>query len=129
MSTISRRTVIGVLTPLIGLIISGPALASETIKLDDGTTCTIIENTGSKAGGGTSTTVTADGGRVTSSTTVDGQTNPSSAGSGTSSSSAASSTSSVGEGQALSTSSYTRPDGSLVTRRSDGTCDITKPTQ
>lgn len=129
MSTISHSTFIGVLTPLISLIVIGPALASETVKLDDGTTCTIIENTGSKTGGGTSTTVTAGGGSVTSSTTVNGQTNGGGAGSGTSSSSAASSTSNVGEGQALSSSSYTRPDGSLVTRRSDGTCDITKPTQ
>jgi hypothetical protein len=29
--------------------------------------------------------------------------------------------------QSFSTASVTRPDGSVLTRRSDGTCDITKP--
>jgi hypothetical protein len=29
--------------------------------------------------------------------------------------------------QSFSMATATRPDGSIITRRSDGTCDITKP--
>ncbi len=104
-------------------------LHAETVKLDDGTTCTVIEST-SSAGTGNSSTVTAGKGDVTSSTTVGGQTMTmqSGSGSGSVSSSAGSSvTSGNAGGHSFSTASITRPDGSVVTRRSDGTCDITKP--
>ncbi|MCK8782666.1 hypothetical protein M0654_22110 [Rhizobium sp. NTR19] len=99
------------------------AALAEQVKLDDGTTCTIIEST-STPGNGTSTSVTAGRGGVSSSTTVGGQTATSSSGGAAASSSASSG--SAG-GQAFSTASATRPDGSVITRRSDGTCDITKP--
>lgn len=116
-----------ILSPLIAVAAAGVAFAAETITLDDGTKCTVIE--GMATGGtGTSSSVTAGGGSVSSSTTIGGKTTTMNSGSGsTSSSSGSSATSSVGDGQAFSTSSFTRPDGSVVTRRSDGTCDITKP--
>jgi len=103
------------------------AFANETVKLDDGTTCTVIESTGS-TGNGTSTSVTAGGGSVSSSTTIDGKTTTMNSGDGSASSSAGSSvTTGTAGNQAFSTASVTRPDGTVITRRSDGTCDITKP--
>ena len=116
--------------PLILVLgIAASAIADEKITLDDGTTCTVIESTGS-AGSGTSSSVTAGGGSVTSSTTVGGQTTTTHSGSGSVSSGASSSSTAGSDGsQAFSTASVTRPDGTVVTRRSDGTCDITKPTQ
>ncbi|PXA85249.1 hypothetical protein DMC25_16050 [Caulobacter sp. D4A] len=103
------------------------ALATETVKLDDGTTCTIIEST-SSIGNGTSTSVTAGGGGVSSSTTIDGKTTTTQSGGGSASSSAGSSvTTGTAGNQAFSTASVTRPDGTVITRRSDGTCDITTP--
>jgi hypothetical protein len=102
-------------------------LHAETVKLDDGTTCTVIEST-SSAGTGSSSSVTVGNGDVTSSTTVGGQTMTMQSGSGSVSSSAGSSvTSGNAGGHSFSTASLTRPDGSVVTRRSDGTCDITRP--
>ncbi|CDZ74072.1 Hypothetical protein NGAL_HAMBI2610_57040 [Neorhizobium galegae bv. orientalis] len=103
------------------------AFATETIKLDDGTTCTVIESTGS-VGNGTSTSVTAGGGSVSSSTTIDGKTTTMHSGGGSASSSAGSSvTTGTAGNQAFSTASVTRPDGTVITRRSDGTCDVTRP--
>nr|WP_082477961.1 MULTISPECIES: hypothetical protein [unclassified Rhizobium] len=112
-----------ILTTAFGVSLCGAALA-ETIKLDDGTTCTIIEST-SVTDAGNSTTVTAGGGKVSSSTRVGGKpTTTHSAGGSTSGASATAS----GDGttSALSTSSITRPDGAVVTRNSDGTCYVEK---
>lgn len=116
-----------VLPLALGLLFTCSAFAAETVTLDDGTTCTVIDGN-STAGGGTSSSVTAGGGNVTSSTTIDGKTITMHSGSGSTSSRAGSSSSAgVADAQAFSTASLTRPDGSVVTRRSDGTCDITKP--
>lgn len=98
-------------------LIAGPTM-SEEIKLDDGTTCTIVQS----QAGNTSTTVTAGNGQVSSSTT----TGSGSAGASSSSASAGSSASS-GSVDSFSTASITRPDGTVITKRSDGTCSITKP--
>ncbi|RWX17892.1 hypothetical protein EHI42_09015 [Rhizobium hidalgonense] len=101
------------------VLIAGQTM-SEEIKLDDGTTCTIVQS----QAGDMSTTVTAGNGHVSSSTTT---------GSGTtgSSSSSASAGSSAGSGSvdSFSTASITRPDGTVITKRSDGTCSMTKPTK
>lgn len=113
---------------LIPAILSAdPALSAETMTLDDGTTCTVTETIGDQGGRTTSSSVTAGGGNVSSSTTVNGQTTTQS-GRGSAAASAGSSTSSHSSG-ATSTSmaSVTLPDGTTVTRRSDGTCHITKP--
>lgn len=116
-----------VLPLAIGLLFTCSAFAAETVTLDDGTTCTVIESD-STAEGSTSSSVMAGGGSVTSSTTIDGKSTTVHSGSGSVSSSAGSSSSSgAANGQAFSAASFTRPDGSVVTRRSDGTCDITKP--
>ncbi|MBX5160345.1 MULTISPECIES: hypothetical protein [unclassified Rhizobium] len=98
-------------------LIAGQTL-SEEIKLDDGTTCTIVQS----QAGDMSTTVTAGNGHVSSSTTTGG-------GSAGSSSSSASAGSSAGSGSvdSFSTASITRPDGTVITKRSDGTCSLTKP--
>lgn len=113
--------------PLVFGLFAGQALSAETVTLDDGTTCTVIEGAGT-ATGDTSTSVTAGGGSVSSSTTLNGKTTTTQSGAGsTSSSASSSSTSDAGGSQAFSSASVTRPDGSVVTRRSDGTCDITKP--
>ncbi|MBY5338483.1 hypothetical protein [Rhizobium leguminosarum] len=98
-------------------LIAGQAM-SEEIKLDDGTTCTIVQS----QAGDMSTTVTAGNGHVSSSTTTGG-------GSSGSSSSSASAGSSAGSGSvdSFSTASITRPDGTVITKRSDGTCSVTKP--
>lgn len=112
---------------ILAVMITGAAFGNETVKLNDGTTCTIIESTGS-AGNGTSTSITAGGGSVSSSTTVDGKTTTMHSSGGSVSSSAGSSvTSGTAGNQAFSTASVTRPDGTVITRRSDGTCEITKP--
>ncbi|MBY5775682.1 hypothetical protein HFN59_00900 [Rhizobium leguminosarum] len=100
-------------------LIAGQAM-SEEIKLDDGTTCTVVQSQSSQ--GDMSTTVTAGNGQVSSSTTTGGG----SAGSSSSSSSAGSSAGS-GSVDSFSTASITRPDGTVITKRSDGTCSITKP--
>ena len=111
---------------VIGLVFAHMASA-ETVTLDDGTTCTVIESSEADKGD-TSSSVTAGGGSVTSSTTVNGKTTTLHSQSGSTSSSAGSSSSSTGAGaQAFSSASVTQPDGSVVTRRSDGSCDITKP--
>ncbi|MBB4193735.1 hypothetical protein GGE45_004276 [Rhizobium aethiopicum] len=98
-------------------VIAGQTMAEE-IKLDDGTTCTIVQS----QAGDTSTTVTAGNGHVSSSTTTG-------SGSTGSTSSSASAGSSAGSGSvdSFSTASVTRPDGTVITKRSDGTCSITKP--
>jgi hypothetical protein len=113
---------------ILALLIAGTALsANETVKLEDGTTCTVIESTGS-TGKGTSTSVTAGGGNLSSSTTVDGKTTTMQSSGGSTSSSAGSSVTSGTAGtQSFSTASVMRPDGTVITRRSDGTCDVTKP--
>jgi hypothetical protein len=100
------------------------AVAKE-IKLDDGSTCTVIEQEQSE-GGGVSSSVTAGSGSVSSSTTVGGGTTAS-GGSAASSSSASSVTSGSSGGESFATASVTRPDGTTITRRSDGTCAIIKP--
>lgn len=111
---------------VLGLFFAGEASA-ETVTLDDGTTCTVIESN-SSAAGDTASSVTAGGGHVTSSTTIGGKTTTMHSRGGSTSSSASSSSSSGTAGtQAFSSASVTQPDGSVVTRRSDGTCDITKP--
>ncbi|EJC82922.1 hypothetical protein Rleg4DRAFT_4652 [Rhizobium leguminosarum bv. trifolii WSM2297] len=101
------------------VLIAGQTM-SEEIKLDDGTTCTIVQS----QAGDMSTTVTAGNGHVSSSTTTG-------SGSAGSSSSSASAGSSAGSGSvdSFSTASITRPDGTVVTKRSDGTCSMTKPTK
>ncbi|MGO7211123.1 hypothetical protein ACC817_21380 [Rhizobium ruizarguesonis] len=100
-------------------LIAGRAM-SEEIKLDDGTTCSVVQSQSSQ--GDMSSTVTAGNGHVSSSTTTSG-------GSSGSSSSSASAGSSAGSGgvDSFSTASITRPDGTVITKRSDGTCSITKP--
>ena len=60
-----------VLPQILAMMIACAAFANETVKLDDGTTCTVIESTGSIGNG---TSITAGGGSVSSSTTVDGKT-------------------------------------------------------
>lgn len=120
---------------LIGTI--AVAASSEQVTLDDGTTCTVINGIESETATGTglSSSVTAGGGTVSSSTTINGRTTTTHSGGGTTSSAANSSTSSTGssatagssDGQSFSTASVTKPDGTVITRRSDGTCDITKP--
>ncbi|EJB03848.1 hypothetical protein FHX14_004786 [Rhizobium sp. BK619] len=101
------------------VLIAGQTM-SEEIKLDDGTTCTIVQS----QAGDMSTTVTAGNGHVSSSTTTG-------SGSAGSSSSSASAGSSAGSGSvdSFSTASITRPDGTVITKRSDGTCSMTKPTK
>ncbi|MFS2152875.1 MULTISPECIES: hypothetical protein [unclassified Rhizobium] len=103
------------------LLTAGHASA-ESITLDDGTVCTIIE--GHSVTGGMSTSVTAGNGKVTSSTTT-GQT----ASSSTATSSASSSSAGSASADSFSTASKTRADGSVVTKRSDGTCSITNPSK
>lgn len=102
------------------LVLTAGQTMSEEIKLDDGTTCTIVQS----QAGDMSTTVTAGNGHVSSSTT-------SGSGSAGSSSSSASASSSAGSGSvdSFSTASITRPDGTVITKRSDGTCSMTKPTK
>ncbi|MBY5586775.1 hypothetical protein HFO49_04640 [Rhizobium leguminosarum] len=100
-------------------LVAGQAMTEE-IKLDDGTTCTVVESRSSQ--GDMSTTVTAGNGQVSSSTT----TGSGSAGSSSSSSSAGSSAGS-GSVDSFSTASITRPDGTVITKRSDGTCSVMKP--
>ncbi|WP_244654484.1 hypothetical protein [Rhizobium wenxiniae] len=115
--------------PLIfAILIAGAALANETIKLNDGTTCSVIES-GSSAGNRSSTSVTAGGGGVSSSTTIGGTTTTVQSGNSSTSSSAGSSTTGTAGTQSFSTASVTRPDGTIITRRSDGTCDVMKPTK
>ena len=121
------------------ILVAGIAVAasSEQVTLEDGTTCTIIHSDSGEPGaaGGLSTSVTAGGGKVSSSTSVGGQTSTTTSGTGASSSTAGSSVSSSGAtssssssgGHAFSTASIVQPDGTVITRRSDGTCDITKP--
>lgn len=107
------------------ILISGAAILmatqaeAEDIKLDDGTTCTFIE--GHSGSGDTSTTVTAGNGKVTSSTATQ------SGSSGSASSSAAGSSAGSGSADSFSTASVTKPDGTVITKRSDGTCSVTKP--
>lgn len=98
-------------------LLAWPTMAEE-IKLDDGTTCTVVQS----QSGDMSTTVTAGNGHVSSSTTTG-------SGSTGSSSSSASAGSSSGSGSvdSFSTASLTRPDGTVITKRSDGTCSVTKP--
>lgn len=103
------------------LLAAGQAM-SEDIKLDDGSTCTVIEGDVS-ANGGMSTTVTAGNGHVSSSTTTGGGT----ASSGSSSTSSAGASAGSGSVDSFSTASVTRPDGTVITKRSDGTCSVTKP--
>ncbi|MBA5805353.1 hypothetical protein [Rhizobium changzhiense] len=100
-------------------LIAGQAM-SEEIKLDDGTTCTVVQSQSSQ--GDMSTTVTAGNGQVSSTTTTGG-------GSPGTSSSSSSAGSSAGSGSvdSYSTASITRPDGTVITKRSDGTCSVTKP--
>ena len=50
---------------ILAVVVAGAAFANESIKLDDGTTCTVIESNG-PVGNGTSTSVTAGGGSVSS---------------------------------------------------------------
>jgi len=96
--------------------------SSESITLDDGTVCTVIE--GHSSADGMSTSVTAGNGKVTSSTTTGNNSSSS-----TATSSASSSSTGSGSADSFSTASKTRADGSVVTRRSDGTCSITKPSK
>lgn len=107
--------------------VSAVSAHAEQVTLDDGTTCNIIESS-SSTGNGTSSSVTAGGGTVSSSTTTGGATTTTSS-AGSSSSSASSSSSGSSDGQSISIATATRPDGSIITRRSDGTCDISKPTK
>ncbi|MEY9164666.1 cobalamin biosynthesis Mg chelatase CobN [Sinorhizobium fredii] len=96
---------------------------AEEIKLDDGSTCMIIEQESSNRSGA-STSVTVGSGSVSSSTTVGGGTTASGGSATTSAGSSVTSGSSGGE--SFATASVTRPDGTTITRRSDGTCAIIK---
>ena len=129
MTSLSKLKTAAFALPLFLIVcIAWQVLAAETIKLDDGTTCTVLE--GSSTAGGTSTSITAGNGGVTSSTTIDGKTTTMNSGSGSASASAGSSvTTGTAGNQAFSMSSVTRPDGSVVTRRSDGTCSVTQPSK
>ncbi|HWT56267.1 MAG TPA: hypothetical protein VN284_00220 [Rhizobium sp.] len=102
------------------LVLTAGQTMSEEIKLDDGTTCTIVQS----QAGDMSTTVTASNGHVSSSTTTGG-----SADSSSSSSASAGSSAGSGSVDSFSTASITRPDGTVITKRSDGTCSMTKPTK
>ncbi|GGD76373.1 hypothetical protein CO653_32075 [Rhizobium anhuiense] len=99
------------------ILVAGQA-ASEDIKLDDGTTCTVVE--GRTSSGNMSTTVTAGNGKVSSSSATG-------AGSSTAASSSSASSAGAGSVDSYSTASVTRPDGTVITKRSDGTCSVTKP--
>ncbi|WP_455918891.1 hypothetical protein [Ensifer canadensis] len=104
-------------------VVSAPFFAeAKEIKLDDGSTCTIIEQKSSEKGG-VSSSVTAGSGSVSSTTTVGG----SSSGGSTTSSAGSSVTTGSSPGESFSTTSVTRPDGTTITRRSDGTCAILQP--
>lgn len=103
------------------ILAAGQAM-SEEIKLDDGTSCTVVQGEAS-ASGGTSTTVTAGNGHVSSSTTTGGATTSS----GSSSTSSAAASAGSGSVDSFSTASITRPDGTVITKRSDGTCSVMKP--
>ena len=102
---------------ILAVVVAGAAFANESIKLNDGTTCTVIESSG-PVGDGTSTSITAGDGKTTT---------MQSSGGSTSSSAGSSVTSGTAGTHSFSTASVTRPDGTIVTRRSDGTCDVTKP--
>ncbi len=121
----SSSFLIPVVTALFAAAMAAPGQAvADEIKLDDGSTCMVIQQ-GQSEGGGVSSSVTAGSGSVSSSTTVGGGTTAS-GGSGTSSS-ASSVTSGSSGGESFATASVTRPDGTTITRRSDGTCAIIKP--
>lgn len=128
MTSLSKLKTAAFALPLLLIVcIAWQVFAAETIKLDDGTTCTVLEGSST---GGTSTSITAGNGGVTSSTTIDGKTTTMNSGNGSASASAGSSvTTGTAGNQAFSMSSVTRPDGSVVTRRSDGTCSVTKPSK
>ncbi|PDT02144.1 hypothetical protein CO666_21575 [Rhizobium chutanense] len=101
------------------LVLAAGHVMAEEIKLDDGTTCTIVQS----QAGDTSTTVTAGNGHVSSSTTTG------SGSAGSSSSATAGSSAGSGSVDSFSTASITKPDGTVITKRSDGTCSIAKPTK
>jgi hypothetical protein len=122
--------------PLILVGTIAVAASSEQVTLEDGTTCTVIDGMegDTTTNSGLSSSVTAGGGKVSSSTTLNGRTTTTHSSGGTTSSANASSsstgssaTANSSDGQSFSTASVTRPDGTVITRRSDGTCDITKP--
>lgn len=115
----------GVLIALATMVPTFHAASAETTEtLQDGTRCSVI--TGQKdSGSGVSTRVTAGGGTVSSSTSIGNAGNTGQTAS--SGATASSSSSSTGSAQAMSSTSMTRPDGSIVTRSSDGSCVITRP--
>lgn len=121
----SSSFLIPVVTALFAAAMAAPDhTVAKEIKLDDGSTCMVIEHEQSE-GGSVSSSVTAGSGSVSSSTTVGGGTAAS--GGSASSSSASSATSGSSGGESFATASVTRPDGTTITRRSDGTCAIIQP--
>ncbi len=120
----SSSFLVPVITALFAAAMAAPDPAAKEIKLDDGSTCVVIEQEQSE-GSGVSSSVTVGSGSVSSSTTVGGGT---SASGGSATSSAGSSvTSGSSGGESFATATVTRPDGTTITRRSDGTCAIIKP--
>ncbi|WP_458391470.1 hypothetical protein [Sinorhizobium medicae] len=121
----SSSFMIPVVTALSAAMIAVPDHAgAKEIKLDDGSTCMIIEQESSE-GGGVSSSVTVRSGSVSSSTTVGG--GAAASGGSATSSAGSSATSGSSDGESFATASVTRPDGTTITRRSDGTCAIIKP--
>ncbi|MDW9806542.1 hypothetical protein GHK45_33510 [Sinorhizobium meliloti] len=121
----SSSFLVPVITALFAAAMAAPDhAAAKEIKLDDGSTCVVIEPEQSD-GSRVSSSVTVGSGSVSSSTTVGGGT---SASGGSATSSAGSSvTSGSSGGESFATATVTRPDGTTITRRSDGTCAIIKP--
>ncbi|WP_192936865.1 hypothetical protein [Sinorhizobium meliloti] len=121
----SSSFLVPVITALFAAAMAAPDhAAAKEIKLDDGSTCVVIEPEQSD-GSRVSSSVIVGSGSVSSSTTVGGGT---SASGGSATSSAGSSvTSGSSGGESFATATVTRPDGTTITRRSDGTCAIIKP--
>lgn len=120
----SSSFLVPVITALFAAATAAPDhAAAKEIKLDDGSTCVVIEQ--ESEGSGVSSSVTVGSGSVSSSTTAGGGTTAS-GGSATSSAGSAV-TSGSSDGESFATASVTRPDGTTITRRSDGTCAIIKP--
>ncbi|ASP81554.1 hypothetical protein [Sinorhizobium meliloti] len=120
----SSSFLVPVITALFAAALAPDHAAAKEIKLDDGSTCVVIEPEQSE-GSGVSSSVTVGSGSVSSSTTVGGGTTASGGSATTSAGSSVTSGSSGGE--SFATASVTRPDGTTITRRSDGTCAIIKP--
>lgn len=108
------------------VLIAEPVMTAETVTFADGTTCTVVETIDAGKAASTSSSVTAGNGHVSSTTTINGNTDRSRSGT-VSSSASSSATAGSGSIDTFSTASITRADGTTITRRSDGTCHFIKP--